>query len=72
MTKADNGFFHSLAFTVDDFSDPIRIKPRNARIAQNSCLDCHADAVHSMQPVDDTQEALSCVHCHASVGHALR
>src|SRR5262245_46554672 len=29
MTKADNGFFHSLAFTFDDFHEPLQIKPRN-------------------------------------------
>lgn len=72
VTKADNGFFHSLAFTTGDFPDPIRIKPRNARVAQNSCLHCHADFVHSMLPVDESQDMLSCVHCHSSVGHALR
>lgn len=26
MTKADNGFFHSLAFTMGDYDDPIQIK----------------------------------------------
>ena len=72
MTKADNGFFHSLAFTIDDFPDPIRIKPRNARITQRACMDCHKDVVHAMLPAPTEQETLSCVHCHASVGHALR
>ena len=32
LAKAENGFFHSKAFTLQDFPEPIRIKPRNARI----------------------------------------
>jgi cytochrome c nitrite reductase small subunit len=28
VTKADNGFFHSLAFTLENFHEPIQIKPR--------------------------------------------
>ena len=32
VTKADNGFFHSLAFTLQNYHDPIRIKPRNKTV----------------------------------------
>jgi cytochrome c nitrite reductase small subunit len=38
IVKADNGFFHSLAFTTGDFPDPIRIKQRNRRVTQHACL----------------------------------
>lgn len=72
VTKADNGFFHSLAFTLDDFPDPIRIKPRNSRVTQGTCLSCHADIVHQMLPEDPDGEVPSCVSCHGDVGHALR
>lgn len=72
VTKADNGFFHSLAFTMDDFHEPIQIKPRNALVTQHACLHCHADFVHSMEPTSSQFETMSCVHCHPSVGHALR
>ena len=44
ITKADNGFFHSLAFTTGDLKDPIQIKQRNSRIVQAAC---HA---HSVAP----------------------
>jgi cytochrome c nitrite reductase small subunit len=44
ITKADNGFFHSLAFTTDDFHEPIQIKPRNRRVTQGACLHCHASS----------------------------
>ncbi|MGV3486586.1 MAG: cytochrome c nitrite reductase small subunit [Planctomycetaceae bacterium] len=72
ITKADNGFFHSLAFTLGNFHEPIQIKPRNRRVTQNACLDCHHDFVHASLPQGNGSEALSCVHCHAEVGHALR
>ncbi|TWT39180.1 Cytochrome c-type protein NrfH [Blastopirellula retiformator] len=72
VTKADNGFFHSLAFTMDDFHEPIQIRPRNALVAQHACQHSHADFVHSMEPTSSKFETMSCVHCHPSVGHALR
>ncbi|MGD9789494.1 MAG: cytochrome c nitrite reductase small subunit [Phycisphaerales bacterium] len=76
-TKADNGFFHSLAFTTGDFHEPIEIKPRNRRVTQGACLHCHAEFVDHMRPAKDGGregggDMLTCVHCHPSVGHALR
>ncbi len=70
FVKADNGFFHSLAFTTGDFADPIQIKQRNAKVVQRACLDCHADLVNHMLPVAPGGDMLSCVTCHRSVGHA--
>lgn len=83
FTKADNGFFHSLAFTTQDFHQPIQIKPRNKRVTQNACIHCHKDFVHALlappEPTRDdddlvlgSQDAQSCVHCHSDVGHAFR
>jgi len=72
LVKADNGFNHSLAFTLENFHDPIQIKPRNRRVTQGACLHCHAGMVHEMLPEDPDGEAPSCVHCHADVGHALK
>jgi cytochrome c nitrite reductase small subunit len=69
MAKADNGFFHSLAFTLDNFHEPIQIKPRNRRITQNNCVACHQDTVHEMLPAFKGGEVASCIHCHADVGH---
>ncbi len=70
LVKADNGFFHSLAFTTNDFHEPIQIKARNRRVTQNACLHCHGDLVHSMFPVERGGDMLWCVHCHSDVGHA--
>jgi cytochrome c nitrite reductase small subunit len=72
VVTADNGFFHSLAFTTGVYPDPIRIKPRNKRVAQNACLYCHSDFVHNMLPEQPGGDMLSCVHCHSDVGHAHR
>ena len=71
VTKADNGFFHSVAFTLDNFHEPIQIKSRNRRVTQNACIDCHADFVHPMLSVN-TREKMACIHCHNDVGHALK
>lgn len=72
ITKADNGFFHSLAFTTGAFPDPIRIKPRNRRVTQQACLHCHADFVNELLPAHSGGEAMLCARCHQDVGHAQR
>jgi cytochrome c nitrite reductase small subunit len=72
VTKADNGFFHSLAFTTGAFPDPLRIKPRNRRVTQQACLHCHADFVDALLPPHEGGETLLCVHCHRAVGHGRR
>jgi cytochrome c nitrite reductase small subunit len=69
VTKADNGFFHSLAFTTDDFHEPIRIKDRNRRVTQEACLYCHAEVVNALLPAEHGGEVVSCMHCHDEVGH---
>jgi cytochrome c nitrite reductase small subunit len=70
--KGENGFFHSLAFTLQNFKEPIQIKPRNRKVTQAACLHCHADLVQDMTAGDPHAEAPSCVHCHTDVGHAFR
>jgi cytochrome c nitrite reductase small subunit len=70
VTKMDNGFFHSLAFTTGDFHEPIQIKPRNRRVTLATCLYCHGDVVHQMLPREPQGEMLACIHCHSDVGHA--
>jgi cytochrome c nitrite reductase small subunit len=70
-TKADNGMFHSVAFTFDRFHEPIRIKPRNRRVVQRNCVACHLDMVHELLPTTVTGDAIQCYQCHVDVGHAL-
>jgi cytochrome c nitrite reductase small subunit len=69
--KAENGFFHSKAFTLQNYRDPLIIRPGNSRVLQASCIHCHRELVGGILghgPRDDG-EAARCVHCHASVGH---
>jgi cytochrome c nitrite reductase small subunit len=70
MTKATNGFYHSLAFTVGRFPDEIRIKDRNARVAEAACLKCHEDVTVAMRMVRGGRHEVSCIACHRHVGHA--
>lgn len=70
LTKADNGLLHSWAFTTGDFHDPIQIKPRNRRVTQSACIECHREVVHSLLPEKTGGDMLKCIHCHYSVGHA--
>ena len=73
IAKASNGYHHSKGFTLQDFHEPILIKPNNAAILQESCLRCHADFVHDIVRGSTTAEdAVRCVHCHRGVGHGAR
>ncbi len=70
LTKADNGYWHSKGFTLQDFHEPIVIRPRNSAILRANCVTCHRDMVsaiagHGGRPGDP----LDCVHCHREVGH---
>lgn len=70
IAKAENGFWHSKGFTLQDFHEPIRITPRNAQILQANCVRCHQDLVADIRGHDSAGESLlSCVRCHAAVGH---
>src|SRR3954464_6646496 len=73
LAKAEHGYLHSKGFTFQDFEEPIRIKPRSARILQENCLKCHADFVHDIVAGSTTAEtSVECVHCHRGVGHGPR
>ena len=73
LTKAENGYHHSRAFTLQDFPDVIRIREKNARILRDSCLHCHASMVdHLVAHGGKDPEPMDCVRCHADVGHGPR
>lgn len=70
IAKAENGYNHSKAFTLQNFHEPIIITPKNSRILQDNCVTCHAALVAEI--VADGHAAnpdIQCVHCHATVGH---
>ncbi len=69
LTKASNGFNHSLAFTTGRFHEPIEIKPRNQAIVESACRHCHGDIVQAIDRFPQQEHALSCIRCHMGVGH---
>jgi cytochrome c nitrite reductase small subunit len=68
LTKGLNGFWHSYAFTLGGYPDPLRITGRNNRVTEGACLKCHADMVETVQ-AGQAADTLSCVRCHRDVGH---
>ena len=69
-TKAENGYWHSKGFTLQDFHEPIQIRPRNAAIVRDNCLRCHGAFMSGVAHASARQpERLDCVRCHAQVGH---
>ena len=71
LAKAENGWNHSRAFTLQDFQEPIVINSKNSAILQRSCVECHLELTYA-QVGARASEALRCVHCHSSVGHGER
>jgi cytochrome c nitrite reductase small subunit len=70
LAKARNGFWHSKGFTLNDFHEPIRIHPENARILNHNCVTCHAELTSQISPhAHGSAETMDCVHCHRGVGH---
>jgi cytochrome c nitrite reductase small subunit len=72
IAKASNGYHHSKGFTLQDFHEPILIKPRNAAILQANCVRCHGDFVHEILLGGAAREEVRCTHCHRGVGHGAR
>ena len=66
--KAEHGFRHSAAFTLQNFKEPIEIIPRDRQIVRANCVRCHADFVQAVTGNVARQE-LDCLHCHAGAGH---
>ena len=70
LAKGRNGFWHSWGFTFQDFHEPIRIRPENARVLQQNCVRCHSELVSDVRaPYHDSADVMDCVRCHQSVGH---
>ena len=73
LTKASNGRHHSEAFTLQNFHEPIVIRPANAAVLNANCLYCHRDYVREITAARvANDEELYCVRCHDNVGHGPR
>jgi len=68
VAKADHGFRHSVAFTLQNFKEPIEITPHDREIVRVNCVRCHADFVHAALGVAPGRE-IDCLHCHRRAGH---
>lgn len=70
LTKAENGFHHSFAFTFYDIAPVIRARSRSQAVVQQNCQRCHADAAqHATGGASGQSEALPCKSCHSGIGH---
>jgi cytochrome c nitrite reductase small subunit len=67
VVKALNGWNHSLAFTLQNFPEPIRITPANKAVTQANCVSCHAELVSLVHQGEDGGP--ECARCHEAVGH---
>jgi cytochrome c nitrite reductase small subunit len=68
ITKARNGWAHSLAFTTGNFPDELRITERNLGVTEAACRYCHEDLAAAVDGVDGA-EPRPCTSCHSDVGH---
>ncbi len=66
IAKADHGFRHSAAFTLQNFKEPIEITRRDREIVRANCVRCHAGLVQALPPSAD------CLQCHRGAGHGVR
>ena len=68
--KAENGFFHALAFTTGNFPEPIRARGRNREVSEEACRYCHGPIVAQMTSgYEAGADQISCIRCHGAVGH---
>jgi cytochrome c nitrite reductase small subunit len=70
LSKAENGIWHSKGFTLQDFHEPIMIRPHNRSALEANCARCHQELVSQItaHSISD-REDLSCTRCHGQVGH---
>ena len=70
LTKLDNGYHHSRAFTLQDFHEPIQIRPVNSQVLNRNCTHCHGELTSEIRShVTAVGQTMDCVRCHDSVGH---
>ncbi len=72
LAKAENGFWHSKGFTLMDFPEPIRIRPKNEKVLLRNCIECHHDLVDDLVHHGEFADGSNnCIRCHVSVGHGV-
>lgn len=71
-TKAENGWNHSVKFTLQNFAEPIRIRDVNRERLKANCVHCHQELVGEILHAGVSVEQTNCLQCHAGVGHGPR
>jgi cytochrome c nitrite reductase small subunit len=70
VAKADHGFRHSVAFTLQNFKEPIEITLRDRLLVQANCVRCHESLVQPvLRSTGAARDDVDCLHCHAGAGH---
>jgi cytochrome c nitrite reductase small subunit len=72
-TKAENGYRHSKAFTLQDFHEPIEMRQTSREVLNENCRRCHGEFVSMTRiTAQHNDAARDCTHCHNAVGHGPR
>ena len=80
LSKADNGWNHSVKFTLQTYTDPIQIREVNREKLRHNCIECHSDfidevliargaASHGAHAGAPGEESIDCLRCHSGAGH---
>ena len=70
LTKIENGFFHSLAFTSGRFPDNIFIRSRDERVTEIHLPQLPRTNHHRHRRPASASNTISCIRCHFDVGHS--
>jgi cytochrome c nitrite reductase small subunit len=71
LSKAEHGFNHVSAFTLDNIPQAIRAKESSRLIIQENCIRCHTETVSEV--ADGAPDANRyCFDCHRTVAHGDR
>lgn len=78
ISKARDGWNHSVAFTLNTYSNAIKISDDGARRVQENCISCHSNLVSTLMSNADknhnfkegeVRSGRKCWECHKSVPH---
>ena len=75
LAKAENGYHHSKGFTLQDFHEPILIKPQQRRdpAGELPALPRRLRPRHRWRgSTTASKTPCRCVHCHRGAGHGAR
>lgn len=68
ITKAEQGLRHSVAFTTQNFSEPIRMIPSSRQIVEHNCKSCHQPLLLETGS-HFRKKNESCIRCHSASAH---